>query len=666
VSSQSGTLPYMATVFPLEGVVPSGQSLVSAQDASLRGSVLSTWPDGSAAVMVVAGETSLSANTTKSLSLSVTSTAGTPLTAARIAQLVNSISCNFGSHGSAALSNFSAPERVWWANPSVICARYRAPIGSGGLEAVIDIHAFATSSRAFVEVVIENGRIDANAASPAAPSNKTYSGATVVVNGSTIATVSSASGGAPRSRMGAGYSGGHEAFRAWYTSTWVGGDPAVEVTHDAASLQAHPWFWRYLEPTNKNLQSFYSQSYDTYVPWALCRIRAPGMASGGDDEQIAMFTEEQCDYIHSGDRYARRAVIATGLAFHSLNFNWRHSGSGAYNGQVPARSQLTGKSSADGGQGNWPRISTEPRYGGGSFDGSHIPATTLIPFLCQPSPCFIELAQKEFAWNHTNYGSTTGWHEYDQVRSRAWRSRNYAIATWLTPDADAARKAEYRAVLGINATNLQRFFGKSWNTLGVMWQYGPDNIEDGRWPDGTNILEPSFQHWFCAMSWNAIALTKVARGADGTAWNSLADQIARLPVRIVNEAVGGEWRKQGITLYVGTLGANRSALTQPASHSAQQLFGVQGTPPAQSSGTWLNGYPDAGGTNNWQTMPEDNIPFGYSAQFFSALSIAVERGVTGAEQAWAKVVTNGGISNFGLWRTRLRSTQRFNRYPRNK
>src|SRR5690606_35111174 len=131
------------------------------------------------------------------------------------------------------------------------------------------------------------------------------------------------------------------------------------------------------------------------------------------------------------------------------------------------------------------------------------------------------------------YGSTNGWHEYDQVRSRAWRPRNYAIATWLTPDADSARQAEYRSLLGLYATNLQRFFNQSWNTLGLLWQYGPDQIEDNRWPN-QHIYSPSFQHWFCAMSWNAISLTKVARGADATAWNNLADQIARVPVRIVN------------------------------------------------------------------------------------------------------------------------------------
>ena len=51
-----------------------------------------------------------------------------------------------------------------------------------------------------------------------------------------IATVSSpaAAMAFPNARRPGTYTGGHEPFRAWYCSTWIGGDPGVEVTHDAA------------------------------------------------------------------------------------------------------------------------------------------------------------------------------------------------------------------------------------------------------------------------------------------------------------------------------------------------------------------------------------------------------------------------------------------------
>jgi len=44
----------------------------------------------------------------------------------------------------------------------------------------------------------------------------------------------------------------------------------------------------------------------------------------------------------------------------------------------------------------------------------------------------------------------------------------------------------------------------------------------------------------------------------------------------------------------------------------------------------------------------------------------VERGVTGSSDAWAKAVTNGGITNLATWRQGFRQSPRFNRWPRNK
>ena len=59
--TQTGSGPYSAAVLPLEGLVPAGQSLDSPDDPSVRSTVISTWPDGSASVIVVTGETSVTA-----------------------------------------------------------------------------------------------------------------------------------------------------------------------------------------------------------------------------------------------------------------------------------------------------------------------------------------------------------------------------------------------------------------------------------------------------------------------------------------------------------------------------------------------------------------------------------------------------------------------------
>jgi hypothetical protein len=656
--SATGTLPYVGAVYPLEGEVPSGYTLASDADTTLRGSVLSTWPDGSAQVVVLAGERSVTSGVAQQIALKAAVPAGAALTPARISALITSVAVNVPGVGSFTLSDFSTPLRTWWANERVICASYRLPIGSG-MVAIAYVQAFASpSTRALVEVVVENGEVNAGAATVTAPTVKNYSGATVAVNGSTIATVNSPTAGQAlvgRQPAGAGtWSGGHEAGRAWYASTWVGGNPQIEVTHDAAHLQQHPWYWKITEAPTYSMQTRYNAAYDTYAPWSVGRLRTPGMANGGDDDQLALLPGEQTDYMASGDRYARRAVVATGLAMLSMGWNWRHT-----DGTVPQRSQYLGKSSSEGGAGTWPASTNEPRWGGSTFDGSHIPATTITAFLCQPSPVFIEIAQREGIWNHTNYGSTSGVHGYDQIRSRAWRVRNYAIATFLTPDADTTRKADWRTVLEAVADYNAGFFSPAWNTLQCLWTMGNGSVSaesKGNLPD---FDIPAFQHWFLVMAWNAVDKTKVARTTGATKWATIADTISKMPVRMVNESSDGTWRVQHIDTYAGVRASDGSQLTQPANWYAAHSYWYGGMVGQPRAGTFVN--PET----SYSQAPANG--YYYDSIFMSALAVAVERGVTGADTAWQYVYTDNGISNYQTWRQQYRTTtSRFNRFPRNK
>jgi len=683
----SGTLPYLATVYPLEGAVPAGQSVVSADDASLRASVLSTWPDGSAAVVVLAGETAVAAGSTKTISLQAGAGSGTALTAARIGQLLSSVRLNFPGIADVTFSNWGAPTKTWWANASVICCQYVVDIGTG-LQASIYVQAFASSSRALVEFVIENGKVNADLASVPTPASVSYAGATLSVtpaggSATQIGTaVSSPSAGQaiPNARKGGTFAGGHDALRAWHRAAWVSGsvasaeggsaDPQIDVTHDAASLQAHPWFWRPLEAANYDMQAKYTQAYDSYVPWATCRLRTPGMDGGGDDEQIALFTEEQCDYFQSGNRYARRAVLATGLALLTMDINTRHAG----NGQVPTRAQVYGKITSNS---SWPRLTNGSFYYGGenTRDGSHIPATTLVAFLCRPSPVFIEIAQKEFLWNHSNYGSADGGHTYDQVRSRAWRARNYAITIFLTPDADSARKDGYRAALMAKRNTAQAFFDQPWNTLGVLYGLTPTSAGDWDGSSRARMQIPMYMNWFCVIAWTAVDKAKVLRGADASAWAATTDTMAQLPVRYTLEATGGEWRMLGDIATVGDLvsGSPASINMGSGNWGAMTRSDMTGTlPPVAGPFLQLES-----SDTDWSQVTEwGRSGVGYDAQYFNALCAAVERGITGAGQAWDKLWgasgsiaspgSNPGITNLQTWRTQFANTPRFNRFLRNR
>jgi len=590
-----------------------------------------------------------------------------PLTAARVGQLVSSIACDFGANGSAALSSFGAPERIWWANDRVICARYRLAIGSAGLEAIIDVHAFA-SNRAFVEVVVENGRVDASATNVTAPSAKVYTNATVAVNGSTIATVTSPTAGMaiPNRRISSGtyVAGGHEPLRAWYCSTWIGGDPAIEVTHDPASLQTHPWFFKPAVASTQNMQTKYGNSYDTYVPWATCRLRMPGMDGGGDDEEIGLFTGTQSDYIITGSQYARRSLLATGQALLSAAFNYRHT-----DGTVPSPAQLAGKNTTNG---RWPLNSSAPRYGGeNTADGSHIPATTLVPFLCRPSPCFIEIAQKEAAWNHANYNSLDGSHPYDQERSRGWRLRNYGIAAYLTPDSDATRKTAYRNIIVLESAIVKAMLDQPWNTIAATW--GPvlapftSVAESGDSSTSRPFYQGSFfMREFITLSYDAVDKAKVLTGTQASDFKTLTDRVCAFVVRWITEATGHEWRALAYQPTLGSVVNSSTLEVSPGSVIARTKSEMSGAVPT-SAGPWLYLGPS---DFNYDTLrAEPSAAVSYSGQYFCALSAAVERGVAGAAAAWTAVYGtsgNGGITNFSTWLAGYGTFPTFNRWPRNR
>jgi hypothetical protein len=699
-STSAGTFPYMATIYPLEGTVPSGQILLSPDDSTFRSSVLSTWPDGSAQVMVGAGRKAVSASSQTPIKLRPGVSSGTNMTTTDLVAVVNTVAVNFGTPLSLTLTNANH-DRIWWQNPEVICARYRLPITNKGvMDAVIDVHCFR-GGRAFVEVQIENGKVNANLATVVAPTSQSYTNATVSVNGVQIQGGSGVSSptvdmAAPRSRNYGGtclYHGDHTAFRAWYCNGWVGGDPGIEVTHDIASMMAHPWFYERAVPSAENLQTKYSQTYDTYEPWAFCRLRFPVVNGGGSDEEIGIVTATQADYLLSGNKYARRAVLATGIAPLSAALSFRHT-----DGSVPTRAQVVGKNTSAG---TWPDSpgpviiylpdptpdKMYPRWGAdGSYtDGSHVPNIALVPFLCRPSPAFIELAQNEFLFHHTNYGSTDGSHSFDQARARGWRARNMATTIFLTPDsgtwttgaeADSTRKTGYRTAL-VNQINTSRnFMDQAWNTYDHIYGLSLTSLEDNN-STRARFQGANYMHWLVALSWHSIANGKVLRGADQTMMEAAADQVINFPIRWFNDAPSYEWRA---VPYQATVGIQSGNNINPQFNNviSEWTWDITGTAP-NAPGPWLNF-----GTNcfNWQAgdtgddgtsvKPQTVANTGsfYPEHLWNVLCCAVERGVSGAETAWTKVYGtsgNGGITNFSTWVAGLGNDRPYlNRFPRNK
>ena len=642
--TQTGTLPYLATVFPMEGAVPNGQSIQSPDDPALRASVLSRWPDGSASVAVLAGETAVTAGTTTFIRLQAGAVVGTALTPARVGQLVTNITVDCGALGSAVINNFSSPARTWWANERVICCRYRAPVGADPtLEAVIDVHAFA-SSRAFVEVVVENCKV--NSASPAAPAAKNYS-ASVVVNGSTIATVSSS----------AGPGGTHQAFRAWYASTWAGGDPGVEVTHDTASMQAHPMMQKIWKSTDQNLQAIYQG--DIYEPWSTERLNVPNMGGTGDHPAIGSFTQWDTRYLQAGDKYVRRSVIANALAALTCNINWRDTATGL----VPTFTEIGNKEFQHG---TWPGIGSEP-----AWEHAHSPAVGLMAFMCRPSPCFIEVAQKAAVWQHC-------WRNFQdsypyigngyQTRGKGWTIRAINHAIFVTPDA-LPWKAAAQTVMDLCLNTIEAFKNLAANQLGFVWNFTPGAVGED-WGGDPGFQFAMFMHHYLLVEIHKVAATKALPQASQSRANAIADWACAQPVRWINESAAGEWRAADTYSYtVATSEVGQPMVTFPT-WAQIHAWHFHDAPPA-ASGPWLTmGATWASSVNDGNTAAS---PL-YDAYYLAALVCAVERGISGADQAWQKFygtnpttsAPNGNLTNLAAWAVGGATEPRWCWLPRNK
>jgi hypothetical protein len=609
---------------------------------------------------VLAGNSAFTAGARRTIGLQSGSRSEVALTPARVGQIVTNVSCNFGPAGSATLTTFDSPERVWWRSAQVICCRYRLPIGAGGLEAVVDIHAFAANN-AFVEVVVENGKL--NSASPVKPTTKVYTNATVAVNGTTLATVSSpVAGQAFSSPNGNGtYAGGHEAFRAWYCSGWVAGDPGVTVTHDTASMQAHPLFHKMARASTANMASRWSgATFDTYQPWRPCRVRVPNMGGVADYEEIGPYTLSQSDYLQTGNVTVAGAIVQHALGVLCTNVNYRDAASGV----VTTLDGLGTKSENDG---SWPSTNSEP-----GWEIAHHPSHGLMAFLLRPSPCFIEIAQKIVVWNkqwsnlysfspnHPGDVGTTGTYGLTaQTRGKAWSIRSHSHAAFLTPDGHPW-KAGARIYLHGAFRVLNTFRVAPNERLGAVYNDGPMPINNLDYSGAMGFETPMWQSWFLTGEVLKVAAMRFLTGSDQKLVEDVAGWLGSAAARYVNESAGGEWRFHPYLQTIGTANGSNRDMGQSETWGVQIRHAFGGAAPPSVAGYWLS--PNNSG--NWATTGTeiDQSANVYVKAFVYALALAKERGISGAAAAWATV--NANIINIDTWKSYWGTDARWGAEPR--
>jgi hypothetical protein len=645
-AAQTGMYPYAATVLPLPGQVPAALTLVSPDDATMSASVLSRWADGSASVMVVAGNIAVNTLAEQTLRLvagvapiPTAKVGGRVMNPDQLARLVQSVKLDFGSLGVATLNNLSKPERIWWANAQTICARYRvAAPGHATLEAVIDVQAFL-SGRALVEVVVENAKLSSSA--PVKPAAASYA-AVVTVNGSLVANTVQSSAGPEAT---------HTAFRAWYAALWVGGDPGLRVTQAAADLQLHPLLFKCDKASTFDMQTY---AADTYKPWGTGRQRQTYMGTGGDHDSIGPLPKWEAHFLQSGDPRAANAVEASALAVLGYNINYRNSSTG----QVPNFSELVGRSM----QSNWPyQINSAEAM---TWEVAHHPAAGLMAFVCRPSPVFIEMAQKIATWNGLwstwSDGAPTATGVFGrpyQVRGRAWGMRSLGHAMFLTPDGDPWKAAAATSIEN-NVAHLDQWRTSSKAVLNAVWDETPNTLGAQYSMGGASALGTAmWQHYYLVTELHKVASAGLLRGASQAALDRLADWTATQAVRWVNEQPKGGWR---YVPYVTPTGRNKITMDSLPDWGQQMDWWFTDPVPAVS-GPWLSTGSEGANTHAAYVVDATAGAY-YPSYLWSALVVAVDRGLTGSVQAWQTV--NSNVSNLDNWRNGFAKDPRWGVAPK--
>ncbi len=618
--------PFVATVLALRGQVPSGSTVTSA-DGVARASVMTRWEDGSASVIVFSGLTTGAAVIPVHVATGADSLA---LGAAAIAARVGSLSVNFGPHG-AATANLAAPSTVWYSNSRMVHASYRvAAPGHASLEAVVYVTAWA--DRAFVEVVIENAKVDivTGGVTPK-PAAASYTAAVVTVNGVAL----------PAINGNGGPEGAHSFTRAVYCSAWVGSNPQVVVNQVVADTQKHPLFPKIARPASA---AFVATPADTYGPWQTGRQRGSDMGAGANHPSIGPLPQWDMQFLQSGDVNAAKAVEASTLAVLGYNINYRSAATGL----VPTAAEI---GSANMQNGSWPyQINATSATSVMLWELAHHPAAGLMAFVCRPSAVFIEIAQKVAVWNGcwSNGGVGGRLWNYSQPRGIGWGLRSLSHAKFITPDwhvwKDGAETWIATNVAYLKTTYQNNPAGKLNLTWTIEDQFAVDQA-----PNNPGFQMSPWMHQYLSVELGKLATANIVSPAVQADLSNFADWCLLQPVRWVNEQANGRWRAINYHLTAGSGGPQTSAdaaINGLATYTAQVPLGYSDDISANPNTGFLTTGADAT-TSHAALQVDPACGPTYPSYWWAALVEAVNRNVPGALQAWATV--QAGLPGLELW-----------------
>jgi hypothetical protein len=425
-SATGGTLlPFAIGHAFRQGDVPAGFYLV-ADDATVRTSIMATWPDGSAKHAVTAGRRTLSGGSPSSILLrrQTSAPSGSVIGESFLTSSGVTASVAHSTYGTVSLATLigtSALHRTHFANSECAEFVYQAPFPSDThLVAFFHVRIWS-SGRYRVRVAVDSGRAGPSMTGSAAKSG-TF---TVVVAGSTVYSASTAM---PR------YSG-------WSVVGWGGGaDPEISVAHDVAYLKAtklvpHVGYTGASAATLNGLAQ-------TYSPMQL-RNYEQTMGAGGYQPAIGLVPNWMALYLQSADARAYRAVLASDESYRSYSVNRREPATmrpiafASYPtlGYESEDTNQTGDSNAN------------------VWEIAHHPNGGYCAYLLTGEYFHLETlhfnANMTYLYSVPSLGSGTARLFRGQTRAKGWSVRTLASAAGITPDGDAL-KSQYRDYLATN------------------------------------------------------------------------------------------------------------------------------------------------------------------------------------------------------------------------
>lgn len=600
-----------------QGDVPSGQVL-TASGETMHCHVESRWPDGSARVAVLAGVSSFTANSPKTLVLSASPAPGGAAISRTAFFSTHSpnASVTYGAYGTVSLSDATFV-RERYAGPNAAEWHFRANFPSDShLQAWFYVTAWS-NGRYRVAVRVENGR-DWNT-SPGTKSDV----ATV-----TIAGVQRFSGSVSM-----------KLFEAWDVVAYDGTQPVVRPRHDMTyfrSTRLVPNI-RLVSPSATMLNGLTTN----YSPMSIPNLTA-SMGAGGYDQTIGLTTRADAAYISSdGDSRAYDAMVAGGRGASSYPIARRESSTGR-----PARLSVMGNLQSPDGYANY-----EGTY---QMKSTHMPALGYVPYLVTGEWQFLETCQScaNAVWYMGNLGSLSGGtggtyrRIYNEVRGIAWTVRQAAMSAAINPTSDAVG-TQHATWLSQNVTiGWYPYYSGINHATGIFEGYNGD--AESPTPAGIQ-LQPWMQD-FCAMSFGIASDLQVLTGTAQTQLVWMRDYTYRVPVGRLGASDGTAFDYRQAAQYVCTFGPTETpgefGYPLSAYYATWKLIfdatvgAGYAVNPASLAGTALRGaYID---------QPSSVIE-AYWANIQPAISYAVTHGASGALAAWSRLT---GASN---WSSNLSS-----------